>query len=288
MRTNTANQYQRKFERLVDYIFANLAGDLDLMTLAEVACLSPYHLHRLYRCQFGETLANTIKRIRLHYAANGLLNSEQAIEKIASASGFGSVQAFSRAFKLAYGMPPSAFRNQGSLQPFALSRLSESGSDYGLRFEQLTEQVVYGLPHSGSFLDIGQTFERLFGLLVKHNRLAEAETVCGVYWDDPESTEIKHLRSLAGVIQPQFADLPDLTQQTMPAGQYVVLRFKGPYVHLHKAYQWLFGEWLPSASYVPTNTPVLERYINNPRDVRPSELLTDIYLQIEKEPLSDG
>ena len=79
--------------------------------------------------------------------------------------------------------------------------------------------------------------------------------------------------------QRRFQRLVEYIFQT--AGQYAVLRFKGPYQHLHKAYQWLFGDWLPQSGYLPANTPVMEVYLNNPRQVPASELLTDICLALE-------
>ncbi|OWK24560.1 hypothetical protein AJ87_20285 [Rhizobium yanglingense] len=37
--------------------------------LAEIACMSSYHWHKIYRAIYGETLAATVKRLRLHRAA---------------------------------------------------------------------------------------------------------------------------------------------------------------------------------------------------------------------------
>ncbi len=59
-----------------------------------------------------------------------------------------------------------------------------------------------------------------------------------------------------------------------------MLRHKGPYADMHKAYQWLYAEWLPKSGRQLRDSVMLEEYLNNPRDVPPTELLTDIYMPL--------
>lgn len=61
--------YETRLNRVVDYIYDHLEEDIRLDRLAEVACLSPYHWHRIYAASRGETVATTVKRLRLHRAA---------------------------------------------------------------------------------------------------------------------------------------------------------------------------------------------------------------------------
>ncbi len=282
-RQTTLEHYQRRFQILVDYIFQNLGGKLDLDTLAEVACISPYHLHRLYRCLFGETLADTVRRIRLHYAAQALLNSNQPMEHIAKEAGYGSVQAFSRTFRGAFGMPPATFRDQGSLFPFELNPIHSAEGDYPVEITRVEAMDIYGIPHRGDFLDIGQCFERLSLWLGSRQLFIPGTRMTGLYWEDPGSVPEPKLKSLAGVIGLENNQKEELEHHRLPEGDYAVLRFTGPYNHLHQAYQWLFGHWLPHSGYLPGDAPVMEEYINNPREVPPTDLVTDIYLSIHHE-----
>jgi AraC family transcriptional regulator len=50
---------------------------------------------------------------------------------------------------------------------------------------------------------------------------------------------------------------------------------------MHKAYQWLFAQWLPKSGRQLRDTVMFEDYINNPRDAAPTELLTDIYMPLQ-------
>lgn len=47
------------------HIQSHLDGDLELATLARVACLAPYHFHRVFRSLVGETTAQYVRRLRL-------------------------------------------------------------------------------------------------------------------------------------------------------------------------------------------------------------------------------
>jgi len=41
--TARQNNYEVRFDRVLEYIYTHLDDDLDLNKLAEIACLSPYH-----------------------------------------------------------------------------------------------------------------------------------------------------------------------------------------------------------------------------------------------------
>lgn len=47
--------YEKRLKRVTDHIHAHLDDELDLDKLAEVACMSAYHWHRIYRAVLGET-----------------------------------------------------------------------------------------------------------------------------------------------------------------------------------------------------------------------------------------
>jgi AraC family transcriptional regulator len=59
-RQGTVRDYSRRVERVIAHIGDNLDAELDLDDLAEVACFSPCHFHRIYHGLTGETVA-------LHY-----------------------------------------------------------------------------------------------------------------------------------------------------------------------------------------------------------------------------
>jgi AraC family transcriptional regulator len=97
----------------MDYVVQNLAGDLSLDNLSRVACFSPYHFHRIFRAATDETLGDYIRRQRLESAASALTHRKaNTLTALALDVGFGSLAAFTRAFKDHFGLPPSEWRKQ--------------------------------------------------------------------------------------------------------------------------------------------------------------------------------
>ncbi len=54
--TTRTNDYAMRLERVFKWLADHLDDALDLTTLADVACLSPYHFHRIYHSMQGETV----------------------------------------------------------------------------------------------------------------------------------------------------------------------------------------------------------------------------------------
>ncbi len=87
-------------------------GTVEIAELAGAAHLSPGHLHRLFREQFGCGPAHALELIRLARAAISLQRSNATLASVARATGFANPYHFSRRFSAAYGCPPGAFRRQ--------------------------------------------------------------------------------------------------------------------------------------------------------------------------------
>ena len=103
--------YGGRLDRVVTWLTAHLDEALDLARLADVACLSPYYFHRIYRAMQGETVAATVRRLRLHRAAVELIDGALPVRRIARRAGYRSQAAFTRAFRTAYDTPPARYRS---------------------------------------------------------------------------------------------------------------------------------------------------------------------------------
>ena len=102
--------------RVLAYIDEHLDEQLGLATLAEVAHFSSFHFHRLFSAWMGETFGDYLRRRRVEVAAMRLAAQPRTrILNIALSVGFGSAEAFTRAFKLRFGCSPTAWRAIGSM-----------------------------------------------------------------------------------------------------------------------------------------------------------------------------
>jgi AraC family transcriptional regulator len=110
LRAATREEIARRLDRAVAYIHGHLAEPLSIAAIASVACLSPFHFHRLFTGYFGETPHRAISRLRLERAAALLRGSDAEVSDVAAACGFASLGSFSALFARTFGAPPSRFR----------------------------------------------------------------------------------------------------------------------------------------------------------------------------------
>lgn len=104
-------EYDARLHRVLEHIDRHLDRSLDLETLAGVAHFSPFHFHRVFLAWMGETLGDYLRRRRLETAAMRLASQPRlSVLQLSQAVGFGSPEAFTRAFKLRFGVSPTAWR----------------------------------------------------------------------------------------------------------------------------------------------------------------------------------
>jgi AraC family transcriptional regulator len=106
-------EYARRMHKVLEHIDRHLDESLELTDLAEVAHFSAFHFHRVFAAWMGETLGDYLRRRRLETAALRLIAQPGVtVLGIALSVGFGSAEAFARAFKSRFGCTPSAWRAQ--------------------------------------------------------------------------------------------------------------------------------------------------------------------------------
>lgn len=274
------HSYSKRLARVSKHIQTHLDDSIDLNTLSEIANLSPYHFHRVYHAINGETVANSVKRLRMSRAAADLIRSSLPVEKIAERAGYSTTQAFTRTFKSEFGMPPAQYKKHGSHTVFQTPIEQAAISSNTVKIVDTPAMYGVSLEHKGSYLMIEHAFNPLV-LWAKENNIAY-QTVLGIYYDDPFAIAEKELRSSACLILENPVEPPAPMQALhLPAMRCAVLRHRGPYADMRLAYMWLYGQWLPQAGVEPADAPVFEIYLNEPQTTPPTELLVDIYLPIQ-------
>ncbi|HEU4730586.1 MAG TPA: AraC family transcriptional regulator [Kofleriaceae bacterium] len=93
---------------VVDAVLEALDEGLDGRALAARAMLSPFHFNRLVRAGIGEPPAAFRRRLLLERAA-WQLGHGASVTDASLEAGYEAVEAFSRAFTRAHGVPPSRF-----------------------------------------------------------------------------------------------------------------------------------------------------------------------------------
>jgi len=292
--TRTQREYIHRINRVMDYIDMHLGDPLPLETLAEVAAFSKYHFHRIFYALRGETPGQYIQRLRLNRAARLLLGNRDApVTEVALDSGFTDGAAFSRAFRLAYGTSPSAFRikyrNLGTMDrkestaevstrryDNGISQ-SEGGRDMPqLQMEPIPAQSVTVVEkpemtlayvrHTGPYFGDTELFGRLFGVLygwAQPRNLIHPETTetIIIYHDDPSTVPEEKLRVSCCIAVPADTEVSGETgRMTLEAGTYAEARFTVDATQFGGAWNWVYGVWLPESGYQPDDKLCYEKY----------------------------
>lgn len=285
-KSHSWTDYQERLSRVTAYIHDHLAEELDLTRLAEVAHLSPFHWHRVYQALYGESIASTVRRLRLHRGSGYLANTTLPVAQIARKCGYPNAQSFTRAFTGLFGLSPTRYRAEGSHLAFRQGAAQPYQAGYSVELRQVPALQLAGIAHRGPYMQVGRAFEVAFTRMAAQGLARPDMRWMAVYYDDPFAVPEAQLRSRAGMsLPPDRVSQPPLEPFTLGGGVCAVLRHQGPYSTMRSAYQWLYGHWLVQSGYAAADSPVFEEYLNNPRATPPEQLLTDIYLPLVAEPV---
>jgi transcriptional regulator GlxA family with amidase domain len=102
----------KKLQRALKYARRNPGKNVMLSNLAAETGQSLFHAHRTLHAVLGETPKHFTLRLRVDRAAAALISSQASILDIALACGFGSHEAFCRAFRRRFRTSPSTYRKR--------------------------------------------------------------------------------------------------------------------------------------------------------------------------------
>jgi AraC family transcriptional regulator len=114
-RTTREGLDRRRLARVLDYIGANLEGDLTVDHLASIACLSRFHFARAFKAAVGQSPHRYVSTKRLERAKALLVRGDQSLVYIALALNFSCQANFTRAFRQATGQTPGQYRRNFSV-----------------------------------------------------------------------------------------------------------------------------------------------------------------------------
>ncbi|MFZ0859423.1 MAG: AraC family transcriptional regulator [Candidatus Sulfotelmatobacter sp.] len=157
-KTQAKSEYVQKIDRVIDYLRGNLDRPVKLAELADVACFSEFHFHRIFRAVSGETLNSFTNRLRLEKAARLLRYSDQSLTDIALDCGFSSSATFSRAFRSGYDTSPSQFRKSGEIKKSKIRKELFPEDEYGLPMSAEEKRAAFPV----RLIDIPRKASRLY------------------------------------------------------------------------------------------------------------------------------
>lgn len=103
---------RQRIRRLLEYIEANLGGDLSLEAMATEVDMSPFYLSRVFKASLGQSPHRYVLERRVERAKAMLRDSDAPVADVALAAGFSSQSHLSNWFHRLVGTSPAAYRRE--------------------------------------------------------------------------------------------------------------------------------------------------------------------------------
>jgi len=269
----TASDYHRRVERVVDLIIENPARPFTVSQLAARAAFSEYHFHRVFKAVTGETVAQCIIRLRLEMAAGALVYQRNTpLTQIALDCGFSESTHFSKSFRKSYGCSPTQFRRDHP-SGFRMRRIGKarpvepaypSGMNVNVDIQTMPGRTLASLrligpyTHGGIsrlYAELGQWYRSSLG------RPAPEESV-SITWSDPTVADQDTLRLDACYEVPAGTKGSDrVVMRELPGGRTACLKASLANSETHliaDLWDWLFAHWLPRSGVELADRPAYE------------------------------
>lgn len=262
--------YYRWVYEAVAHIEANLGETINLQEVAEQAGYSVFHFGRIFQGVTGETVMEYVRKRRLTEAAKALIRTNRRILDVALDWQYDSQEAFTRAFKRAYGVPPGVFRRRRVFTPLRLPlsltdlQPGTKGASMETRIINLPAMRVVGLAYIGKneHEEIHAMWDVFLPRCHEVQGLTHPGVALGVCGDEQDDGSFRYV---AGCQVDEDAPVPDgMIAIEVPAATYVVATQHGPLADeargLHAVISYVYREWLPQSGYQRAPTPDLEWY----------------------------
>ena len=293
------NEYRSRLNRTIDYIQNHYDEDLNLAKLAEVACFSKFHFHRIFRAMVGETINDFVQRIRLEKSMQKLTTElNKSITEIALDCGFSCSQNFAKLFKARYGITPSIFRrefkwndwkikmlnlkgkNKDDLQPveaflydtyynkrqLPIDKILDKPFVPQVRIDHLPDLSVAYIRSRGPYHSkaIGPVFKQLLQWASPRALIENGSMVLSVLWSNPSITPEDKLIHDACITVPESLRADRwVNVQVLPSGKFAIHHCEIDADHTEEIWMSFVLNWLASSDYQPDDRPPYQIYYND-------------------------
>ncbi len=279
-----------RLNRAVTYIEDNLEGNIEIGEAAKIACCSSFHFQRMFSYIAGVPLSEYIRRRRMTCAALRLQQGEAKVIDLALAYGYDSPTAFSRAFAMIHGLPPSAARQKGALLK-AYPRLKflitiKGDTEMNYRIEHKEAFRIVGVMRHFN-LTIEESFEKVPQFWGEVSSNGDIETVietgnaepCGVLGvcTCMDGRDFDYYIACAS-----NKPVPEgMSDYVVPACDWAVFECIGPMPNAMQQLQTrIITEWLPVSGYEYADAPDIEVYTQG--DMQSPDYRSEVWLPVKK------
>ena len=285
MKPQTENRYLDRMDRAARLLAERLDESPSADELARAVGISRFHFQRIYRAATGETVLETRRRLRILRALE-LLRSGATVTDVAGAVGYDTPQAFARAFRQSTGLAPTEARGRADELASAFQRPAlaeprpldiEIASTEPMRLTIVRTRRPFG--------PLNDVYERLFDAIARQNRAGAVLGIFGLPENDPLSDPegIEEHVAAVSLTGETLSGHETLDIDAMPA---LRLRHTGPFEDIDAASVELYRH-VVDRDLALADRPALYHHLDDPEDVLPERLRTDMYLALAEAPTGD-
>jgi AraC family transcriptional regulator len=252
-------------QKAIWFVEGHSREPISLEQIAQACKVSAFHLTRAFAAATGLSLIRYVRARRLSEAARLLAQGAENILSIAIGAGYGSHEAFTRAFRDQFGLTPEQVRAQGHLNNIqlveAISMTTTSVPELAApRFETLQPMLLAGLverhacnsPHG-----IPAQWQR-FGPYIGHIAGQTGSAAYGAVYNFDSDSNFDYMCCVevngSGSLPQGFETL------RIPLQKYAVFRHSGHVAGIRATMAAIWNNWLPESGYQAAKATTLERY----------------------------
>jgi AraC family transcriptional regulator len=251
--------------RALWFIESHFAEEITLDDIASVGGVSRYHMSRVFGIATGFSVMRYVRGRRLSEAARSLAQGAPDILAVALGAGYGSHEAFTRAFRDQFGVTPEMVRAQGNLDNTSLMeplKMDETllttlappqfltgktlliaglGERYNSEASaHIPAQWQRFVPYLGHIP--GQIGRATYGVICNSDDAGNADYICGVEVSD-------------------FSRLPPgFSRLRIPEHKYAVFSHTSHVSEIRRTWFTIWNKWLPESGHAAAEAPEFELY----------------------------
>ena len=282
MKKNTKNDYKERINEVLYHIHYDIAANLSVEELAQIASLSPFHFNRIFKKTVGESVHAYVRRVRLEHAANALLfNPDSSISEILCESGFVSNSSFTHAFKEYFGVTPTKWREVDT--PL---HINQNIAD----IEVLDVEVAYTprikvayVRHKGYNKTIKEAWLKLQEWCYENRLDFEKKEMIGLHHSNPnivKKEECHYVACLKLEDEKEYFHSGEVGVMFIPRMFCAKFTLSGKYGDLMKYMDYIYYKWLPNSKYEKVHLPSMAIYHKNHFIRKDEKFELDFYIPL--------
>lgn len=243
-------------------IESSLDRDVSLDDIAQAAGMSRFHLTRAFGQSLGRSVMQYMRGRRLSEAAKQLAGGAPDILAVALDAGYGSHEAFTRAFRDEFGVTPTEFRNRPDLAKLLEPIRMDNQPNIKLPEPRIvdTEPMLfvginrrYQFDNMAGIVSQWQSFNRHVGSIPNE--------INGAAYGICTNADADSMDYICAVQVSSFGLIDnDMQRLRVPAVQFAVFDYPGHISEIQAVFRAIYGEWLPQSGRESSDAPAIERY----------------------------